>query len=85
MIHPLELNNYTQLDINQKIKLESNEYKGDILNPIEVGSFRIYYININGIDLDLGEYSLLQVCKTLNKKGVDLIFLIKTNVLGDLM
>lgn len=85
MIHQLELNNYTQLDINQKIKLESNEYKGEILNPIEVGSFRIYYININGMDLDSGEYSFLQVCKTLNKKGVDLICLIEKNVLGDPM
>ena len=47
---------------------------------MEVGSLRIYYTNINGVNFDPGEHSLLQLCKTLNEKGVDLICLIERNV-----
>ena len=37
-------------------------------------------MNINTMDFDLGKKSLLQFYKTLNEKGIDLIFLTEKNV-----
>ena len=44
---------------------------------------RIFYININGLDLSKKGHSWLQLCQSLEEKGVDAICLTETNVNWD--
>ena len=37
-------------------------------------------MNINGLELGKGEHSLLQLCLTIEDKGVDIVCITKTNV-----
>ena len=49
------------------------DHRGDRLNKINPNTIRGFYININGLDIGHGDYSLLKICYTLQAKGVDTI------------
>ena len=59
---------------------QRNKYFGDKLTIKPTENLRIISLNINGLDLDIGEHSLLQLCLNLQDKGVDLLYLTETNV-----
>ena len=59
---------------------QRNDYFGNKLNIKPSESLRIISLNINGLDLDKGEHSLLQPCLSLQDKGFDLLCLTETNV-----
>ena len=70
----------TQTKIQDLKPFDTNESKGDTLNILDPNHIRIFYMNINGIELGKGGHSLLQLCVTLKAKGVDLVCLTETNV-----
>ena len=72
--------NTTQTKIQDLKPFDTNESKGDTLNILNPNHIRIFYMNINGIELGKGGHSLLQLCVTLKSKGVDLVCLTETNV-----
>ena len=61
----------TQMEINTEIT--NNTSHGDKLNTIHPNSLRIFYININGMDIGKSDHSLLQLCQTLKSKEADII------------
>ena len=61
----------TQMEIN--IEITNNTSYGDKLNTIHPNSLRIFYININGMDIGKSDHSLLQLCQTLKSKAADII------------
>ena len=73
-----EPNQDTQMEINTEIT--NNTSHGEKLNIIHPNSLRMFYININGMDLGKSDHSLLQLCQTLKSKEVDIICLTETNV-----
>ena len=54
--------------------------QGDSLTKLKFNQIRIYYMNINGRDLGRADHSMLQLCRSLYAKDVDLIYLTETNL-----
>ena len=69
---------FTQMEINTITT--NNTSHGEKLNTIHPNCLRIFYTNINGIDLGKSDHSLLQLCQTLKSKEVDIICVTETNV-----
>ena len=72
--------NYTQTYLSPIKELKDNEPQGDIMIHKREDYIRIFHININGLDLSKKGHSWLQLCQSLEEKGVDAIFLTETNV-----
>ena len=60
--------------------LTINDYQRDNPKDFNQKDIRIFYININGLDIGNDNHSLLQLCNTLKKIGVYIVCLIDTNV-----
>ena len=71
---------YSQTYLTPTKELKENEPKGDITITNYEDYIRIFYININGLDLSKKGHSWLQLCLSLEEKGVDAICLTETNV-----
>ena len=72
--------NTTQTKIQNQTPFDTTESKGDSLNILDPNHIRIFYMNINGLELGKGGHSLLQLCLTLKDKGVDMVCLTETHV-----
>ena len=71
---------YSQTNLTPTKELKDNEPKGDIMITNCEAYVRIFYININGLDLSKKGHSWLQLCLSLDEKDVDAICLTETNV-----
>ena len=60
--------------------LITNDYQGDKLNTINQQDIRIFYININGLYIRNDNHSLIHLCITHKKVGVDIVCLTETKV-----
>ena len=67
-IPQLPIDNSAQINIRQMKLFDTNEYKGDKLTTLTSNHIRIFYMNINGLELGKGGHSLLQLCLTLKEK-----------------
>ena len=72
--------NTTKTKIQNLTPFDTTESKGDSLNILNPNHIRIFYMNINGLELGKGGYSLLQLCLTLKEKVVDMVCLTETNI-----
>ena len=52
-----------------------NIFKGDKISTLTKDCIRIFYLNINGINLKKGAHSLMQLWINLKETGVDIICL----------
>ena len=58
----------------------TNTFKGNKLSHFDKDCIRVFYLNINGINVTQGDYSLVQLCLNLQEPGVVIISLIETHV-----
>ena len=78
---PQQPNDITaQSKIQNLTPFDTNESKGDTLNILNPNYIRIFYMNINGLELGKRGHSLLQLCLTLKEKGVDMGCFTETHV-----
>ena len=71
---------YSQTYLTPTKELKENKPKGDITITNYEDYIIIFYININGLDLSKKGHSWLQLCLSLEEKGVDAICQTETNV-----
>ena len=69
---------HTQL--NTTIIHYDNTFKGDKISILDKDCMRIFYLNINGINLKKWTHSLVKLCSNLKEIGIDIISLIETNI-----
>ena len=67
--------NYIQTYLPPIKELKDNAPQGDIMIHKHEDHIRLLYININGLDLSKKGHSWLQLCQSLEEKGVDAIYL----------
>ena len=72
-------NNYTHTYLPPIKELKDNEPQGDIMIQKSEDFIRIFYININGLDLSKKGHSWLQLCQSLEEKSFDAICLTETH------
>ena len=71
---------YSQAYLFPTKELKDNEPQGDIMT-IKCEEFvRLFYININALNLSKEGHSWIQLCLSLGEKGVNTIYLTETNV-----
>lgn len=75
------LDNTTQTHIDNMRNFNStNKSRGNRLTKLDPNYIRILHININGLDIGNGDYSLIYLCQNFQEKGVDIVCITKTNV-----
>ena len=72
-------NRSTQQIIYHTNEIQTNDYRGECLPKLIKNNIKIYYMNINGIDLRNGYHTMLKLCHSLNKVSADIIGLTETN------
>ena len=73
---------YSQTYLPTTKKLKDNEPKGDIMITNREDYVRNFYININGLYLLKKGHSWIQLCLSLEEKGVDTICLTEKMAMG---
>ena len=71
--------NTAQSKIQNLTPFDTNESKGDTLNILNPNHIRIFYMNINELELGKRGHWLLQLCLTLKEKGVDMVCFTEKN------
>ena len=72
--------NYIQTYLPPIKELKDNAPQGDIMIHKHEDHIRLFYININVLDLSKKGHSWPQLCQFLEEKGVDAIYLTEKNV-----
>ena len=70
---------HTQFDTLNNFTI-TNNFREDRLIKLDPNNIRIFYINMNGLNIGNWDYSLLQLCQTFQEKGVDIVKFTETNV-----
>ena len=74
------IKSYSYTYLSPTIELKDNERQGDIMTTKCKEHVRLFYININVLDLSKKGHSWLQLCLSFEEKGVYAIYLTETNV-----
>ena len=72
--------NTIQTKIQNLPPFDKTESKEDSQNILNSNHIRIFFMNINELELGKGGHSLLQLCLTLKEKGVDMVCPTETNI-----